>query len=105
MKESKYPLLRKFAEIPDHPRYGVNALGEVINFKTGRILKVDNSAKGYGRVQLDGAKYYIHKLVASVFVDNPKGWKYVIHKDGNPANNIYTNLSWTFKVRGKSTLS
>lgn len=38
--------------------------------------------------------FYIHKLVAEHFVDNPDVTKYVDHIDGNRQNNYSSNLRW-----------
>lgn len=38
---------------------------------------------------------YIHDLVATAFIPNPDGKKYVRHKDGNIRNNRAENLEWT----------
>ena len=38
--------------------------------------------------------YFVHKLVALCFVDNPNNYKYIKHIDGNFENNEYTNLMW-----------
>lgn len=36
----------------------------------------------------------VHKVVAELYVPNPNGYKFVLHKDGNRQNNSYTNLVW-----------
>ena len=38
--------------------------------------------------------FYVHRLVANEYVPNPFNKKYVNHIDGNPQNNLYTNLEW-----------
>lgn len=38
--------------------------------------------------------YYIHRLVAEHFVDNPRALNYVNHKDYNKRNNNAENLEW-----------
>lgn len=87
-------LFHKFKELEDHPGYGINALGEVINFNTGRILKPDSSNRGYERVTLDGQKYYIHRLVAENLVPNPNNRNKVTHVNGNNSDNFFRNLRW-----------
>jgi len=58
--------------------------------------KINN--KGYLWVQLFKNKKSInaqmHRLVATVFVDNPNGFPIINHKDENPFNNSSDNLEW-----------
>lgn len=94
-------LFHQFAEVKGHPNYGVNALGEVANLKTGRILKPDKSYGGYSKVELDGKKYYIHRLVAENFVPNEKGARYVLHRNGDKSDNFFNNLTWSKDLKPK----
>ena len=50
---------------------------------------------GYMRLVLNTTeKWYIHRLVATVFIDNPDKLPCINHIDGNKQNNHYTNLEW-----------
>lgn len=59
-----------------------------------KVNPVDNG-NGYSYVMLSGRSYYIHRLVAEYFIDNPNNLRYVGHKDHNKCNNTSTNLYWT----------
>jgi hypothetical protein len=88
-----------FRSVDGYDNYVVSSFGRVKNTKTGRILKAGLSSHGYLTVALskDGlAKktYYVHRLVACAFIDNPDNKECVDHKDNNKANNQLTNLRW-----------
>lgn len=53
-------------------------------------------------VQFVDSQYYIHRLVATAFVENTTGYNNVIWKDGNRTNNYYENLEWGCTRRLKS---
>lgn len=37
---------------------------------------------------------FVHRIVASLFLDNPNNYPQVNHKDSNPMNNSVDNLEW-----------
>ena len=64
----------------------------------GRELKQNRKRNGYKTVDLckNGkvTTVLVHRLVATEFVPNPNGCRYVNHKDSNRANNRVSNLEW-----------
>ena len=83
--------------------YQVSNMGNVksLNYNhTGkeRIMKPQKNNNGYLQVQLckDGkAKMYlVHQLVATVFCENPHGFKEVNHIDEDKTNNCVENLEY-----------
>lgn len=84
-------------------KYAVNNLGEVwsLNYRsTGKpkILKPVKDNHGYPKVKLckNGKvkQFFVHRLVASAFIDNPERLPFINHKDENPLNNRVENLEW-----------
>lgn len=91
--------------------YEVSELGRIRSIKrrvrcnTGetwvkpKILKL--RARKDGRldvtIQRQGQKL-IHRLVATIFIPNPKNLPQVNHKDGNPLNNKVSNLEWVTRT-------
>lgn len=77
--------------------YEVSNKGNIRNSK-GRLMRLFKS-KNYNKVELTkdgiGKKFYIHRLVAEVFIPNTDPSKTIInHKDENPQNNRVENLEW-----------
>lgn len=78
--------------------YLVSENGDVLNTKTNNYLHGDTNNMGYHRVTLydNGRKerFFIHRLVAQLFLDNPNKFREVNHIDGDKNNNSVTNLEW-----------
>lgn len=88
-------------------RYKIFDNGTVISLgRTGargyivkdKELKQHMNSNGYLRVALTlterSKMYYVHRLVAKYFVENPDARTVINHKDGNKCNNDYRNLEW-----------
>tara|TARA_B110000285_G_C15129921_1_gene622866 strand:- start:331 stop:1674 length:1344 start_codon:yes stop_codon:yes gene_type:complete len=88
------------------PNYEVSSLGNIKNIKTQRLitinyqrLKKDNIRARPG-LSHNGKKsgYYLHRIVAGHFIDNPKNLPEVNHIDGDFYNNKAENLEWVSKL-------
>jgi hypothetical protein len=73
--------------------YCVSSYGRVKNNK-GRITNGYSKQDDYLVVNINNKGYYIHRLVALVFILNPNNKPIVNHKDGNKQNNKLDNLEW-----------
>jgi hypothetical protein len=65
---------------------------------TEKILSATDNGNGYRIVGLrkDGSRknHYVHRLVATAFIENPHEFHYVNHLDRNRSNNVADNLEW-----------
>lgn len=73
-----------------------NCNGKIITYK-GRLYTQNKNSQGYYRVNILRKCYFVHRLVALAFCENPDKERYTIvnHIDNNPLNNKADNLEWT----------
>lgn len=88
--------MERWIKIKGFENYSVSSEGRVRNDKRNRLLKHEINEWGYHRVSLRPGKvhFFVHRLVAMMFLDNPNGYEIVNHKDENPGNNRVENLEW-----------
>lgn len=81
--------------IHQRSRYGET----VVRHIRGKLVKPTDNGNGYLIVGLrknqERRNFYVHRLVAEAFVENPNGYEYVNHLDYNRKNNSAFNLEWT----------
>ena len=87
-----------FVKIEGFEKYEVSNLGKVRNIKSGRVLKTSLNNNGYLRLFLcenNKRKHlYLHRIIATAFIDNPDEKPCVNHIDENKLNNDLSNLEW-----------
>ena len=89
--------------IDGYDNYEASNHGRIRNVNTARILKPSNNGTGYRFVRLSTDRKikqnYVHRLVASAFLENPNELPEVDHLDSirNRSNNTASNLRWCTK--------
>ena len=73
--------------------------GSIWSKTSKKFLTPIKKSTGYYAVNLYsdngvGKMFFVHRLVAEMFLANPHDYKQVNHKDENKANNAVTNLEW-----------
>lgn len=79
-----------FKPIRSNEKYAISNYGRVKHIRKGNILKTKIS-NGY---EYNSTVGYIHRLVATHFLENKDNLPQVNHKDENKLNNKYNNLEW-----------
>ena len=88
---------------PTFTNYEISSTGQVRNIKTQRIIK-EQMQKYRGGINnyrwvsllLEGktSGHYVHRLVATTFIPNPKNYATVHHKNTKRYDNRIENLEW-----------
>jgi hypothetical protein len=88
--------------IPDFKRYEIDKTGKVYIKGKDCIKQPFGLPSGYVRISLtaDGdnskltKKFYVHRLVAEVWIPNPKNLPFINHINSNKQDNRVENLEW-----------
>ena len=90
-------------ELRDIPKfeglYKISKSGDVWSIRLNRFLKPHIGQGGYWAIHLrnkEGKVFhkYLHRLVAETYIPNPKGYRFINHKDENELNCNVKNLEW-----------
>ena len=90
--------MEEFKDLPDYPGYRISNHGRVWSNKLKRVLIPPCDRYGYLRIGIWKGqivrKFFVHRLVALMFIPNPDNKPTVNHKDGDKMNNHVSNLEW-----------
>jgi hypothetical protein len=81
--------------VSEGERYEVSNLGDVRLVFANHLTPHDTHGRIHITLHSKRCSLYVHRLVATAFIENPENHKYVYHKDGNKQNNNADNLCWT----------
>ena len=94
-----------YGRVWTYPKALTGALAYTKKNKKGKWLNPTDNGTGYKIVSLTVNKkrknQYVHRLVATAFIENTKGKKEVNHIDGNKSNNNVSNLEWVTSKENK----
>ena len=80
------------------PNYEVSHKGQIRSLKTGKLIKGALNEAGYRRTCLyrngESKSFYVHRIVAFLFIPNPNNYDEVHHINGNRDDNRSCNLMW-----------
>lgn len=87
-----------YKHLKSFPNYQISHLGKVKNTKTGKIVKGSLNENNYRRVTLynngRSKAFYVHRLVAFLFIPNPNNYSDTHHLNGKRDDNRSSNLIW-----------
>lgn len=88
--------LTGYEPLKNYPNYLIDRNGNVYSVQRNKLLKPQLNIHGYYQLGLSNNNNVIinriHRLVAEQFIQNPRNYPVVNHKDGNRQNNNVNNL-------------
>lgn len=98
--------ISNFGNVRSLDRRVVNHKNGATRIVPGMILSPWDNGNGYLVVSLNDKRkrknFYVHRIVAEHFIDNPENKPCVNHLDYNKYNNCVSNLEWCTQIENVS---
>lgn len=93
---------RAFRDKENYSNYLIFEDGTIYSKKSNKYLKPFKKTSGYYAVNLydnfgKAKMFFLHRLIAELFIPNPLNYTDVNHKDEDKSNNSLNNLEWCNK--------
>lgn len=91
-----------------HPKYNqltIGSDGSVYDNSKDTYLKYAQDSRGFYYIYHDGQRLLVHRLVADCYLANPKGYRFVVHKDLDKRHNDISNLEWSSSSSYKAKMN
>lgn len=89
----------------NHPNLPIKCSNQGrVELPSGRKVFGNKKKDGYLHIHFGDKNYYVHRVIAETFLENPENKRTVDHIDRNRSNNAVKNLRW-FTHKEQSTNS
>jgi len=90
--------VKKLIKVKEYENYYADPNGKIYSKRYKKFLYPKILPSGYASVKLYknnvGKDFYIHRIIATAYIDNKDNKPFVNHKDKNRSNNHVNNLEW-----------
>lgn len=91
-------IIQDCLQMDEFPYYYISKDGKIYSIRSKKYIRTRHDGNGYEIVTLYNGKtkkdLLVHRIVAELYIPNPKNKPMVNHKDSNKKNNNHTNLEW-----------